>query len=103
MCPCYVNNFMKYLFENKLINYSMVLVCLYLIEVGVHRYVGSTQNLIGRLGDHYRRSLSDDSTGPLSTVMRRSKYLDEIFLPIILKSLPCNLKKQKMAQKEKKL
>ena len=78
MCPCHVNNFMKYLFENKLINYSMVLVCLYLIEVGVHRYVGSTQNLIGRLGDHYRRSLSDDSTGPLSSVMRRSKYLDEI-------------------------
>lgn len=56
----------------------MVLVCVYMIEIGTHRYVGSTQNLMGRLGDHYRRSLSGDSMSPLLTVMKRSKYLDKI-------------------------
>jgi len=56
----------------------MVLICLYLIVVGSHKYVGSTQNLIGRLGDHYRRALIGGSCGPLTSVLKSSDNLDDL-------------------------
>lgn len=56
----------------------MVLVSLYLIEVDGHRYVGSTQNLFGRMGDHYRRSLYGGCSSLLSSVMKKSEKLDQI-------------------------